>query len=166
MDKLFTLLELQRRAQDAADRAAFIHVVVNETHKLIPYKQAVFWDADGQPEAVSGNAALDARGPYALKIAAQLSPIPDSVTVLMHEGAHTVIIPLRTTRDGVLGGLWLERDSAFKPAEQEILQEIAAGYAQGLALITLRDGRGWAQLPGMMRRHHKALIVVMLALAL
>ena len=43
MDKLFTLLELQHRAQEAQSRDALIHIIINETLKIIPYTQAVFF---------------------------------------------------------------------------------------------------------------------------
>jgi len=162
VDKLFTLLELQRRAQDAVDRAGFIHVALNETHRLVPYKQAVFWNADREAEAVSGNAALDPRGPYALEVSRAVRALTDrtaSVFELKHEGLHVLVITMRTGREGVLGGLWLENDKPFSAQEQEILEELAASYGAALALHSLRARR---VLPAG-RKRRRALTILLLA---
>lgn len=148
MDKLFILLELQRKALEAPSRPALVHLIVNETHKLIPYTQAVFWNVEGltlKLEKISGNTILDDEGNYAtaLKIALKQevkNPSLPAVTLLM-PGKHKTagaLIAFRTETEGLLGGLWLENTSSYGEAEERILEEVSVTYAQALALWNLR----------------------------
>lgn len=62
---LSELLQLQRRARarETADELAFF--IVNETHSLVKYRQALLWSNDRQRlQAVSGLASLDHNAPF------------------------------------------------------------------------------------------------------
>lgn len=153
MEKLFLLLDLQRRAQEAPTRQAFAHVAVNDTHKLISYKQAIFWRMQGGAptlDKVSGTAVLEEKGPYALAVRDLIRdrlPGPDAgvVTVYPPQGDHdhVMLAVFRTAEDGILGGMWLENDQAFPEADQHIMAELAASYAHALALVTLRGQKNY-----------------------
>ena len=141
MDKLFTLLELQRLAQEAQSRDALLHIIVNETRKLIPYTQAVFWSVEGltlKLERLSGNTVLDPQSVYAADLKKSLKKEmtgTSPVTLLHPNGA---ILKFRTGEEGLLGGLWLEHSTPYGEPEKRILEELALTYAQTLALWNLR----------------------------
>ena len=63
---LLSLLQLQRRARQAATPEALGFVAVNETLQLAPYRQAALWiDAGlGRVAAVSGLPSPDPTAPY------------------------------------------------------------------------------------------------------
>ncbi len=149
MEKLFTLLELQRRSQEAASIAAFAHLLVNETHKLVPYDQAVFWrlkNGAAQLEKISGNAVLDDKSPYAINLRKILKEKSDGGLVQVQpaspDGIFTANIALKTDKEGQLGGLWLESRKPFQEADAHILEELAASYGHSLALLELRQRGG------------------------
>lgn len=140
MDKLFTLLEIQHQAQEAQSRDALLHIIVNETRKLISYDQAVFWSVEGltlKLEKVSGNTILDPQSIYAadLKKSVKREMSGTSSVTLLPTGA---ILMFRTGEEGLLGGLWLEHSAAYSDAEKRILEELSLTFAQALALWNLR----------------------------
>ncbi len=70
---LSTLIQLEQLARKAQNRAEFSFVVVNETYRLLHYRQAILWrhTAAGKIriEAVSGADRPDRNGPYLTFIA-------------------------------------------------------------------------------------------------
>ncbi len=141
MDKLFTLLELQRQTLEAQTRDSLVHIIVNETRKLIPYDQAVFWSVEGltlKLEKISGNAILDQQSVYAadLKKSVKKEISTNSTVVLLQPSG--AILMFRTGEEGLLGGLWLEYPKPYTDAEKRILDELALIYGQALALWNLR----------------------------
>lgn len=147
MDKLFALLELQHRAQEAQSRDALVHIIVNETLKIIPYTQAVFFSPDAfsvRLERASGNAVLDPQGLYATDIKKYIGAAlkDDRARLVPLDPAHHktagAVLFFRTAEEGLLGGLWLENQSPYNDAERRILEELTLSYAQSLALWDLR----------------------------
>ncbi len=146
MDKLFTLLEIQHQAQAAQSRDALLHIIVNETRKIVPYDQAVFWSVEGltlKLEKISGNAILDPQSIYAadLKKLLKREMTGSSSVTLLSPGEHKsngAILMFRTGEEGLLGGLWLEHSAPYNGAEKRILEEISFTFAQTLALWNLR----------------------------
>src|SRR5438046_1835285 len=63
---LSSLIHLIKRARHAARAQELAFVMVNESHALIPYRQAVLWRADGRIVAMSGNAVVEPNAPFAL----------------------------------------------------------------------------------------------------
>lgn len=65
---LSTLIQLEQVARKAKNRAELSFVVVNETYRLLHYRQAILWrhTAAGKIriEAVSGVDRPDRNGPY------------------------------------------------------------------------------------------------------
>lgn len=140
MDKLFTLLEIQHQAQEAQSRDALLHVIVNETRKLVAYDQAVFWSVEGlslKLEKISGNTVLDPQSLYAadLKRSVKREMAGTSSVTLLPTGA---VLMFRTGEEGLLGGLWLEHTAAYGEAEKRILEELSLTFAQALAIWNLR----------------------------
>ncbi len=162
MDKLFTLLALQRQAQEAENAQALAHIITNETLKIVPYRQAVFWNAEGAAvslKAVSGNVTLDDKGSYAQALtklikkhaflAKSEEQEPENIRTFSPAGLNSedgdfanpaAMVIFKTAQDGILGGLWLEREKGFKKAELQILSELAVTYSHALATVKLREG--------------------------
>lgn len=163
MDKLFTLLELQRQAMEAQTRAGLLHVIVNDTRRLIPYDQALFISMGGllaQIEKISGNASVDQDGIYATAVKSAVSQLARSSAA----GGQASLVPLDpaehqkngavllfgTAEEGHLGALWIEHTKAYGEAETRILEEICVTYSRALALWKLRERKIWglsARLP-------------------
>lgn len=183
MDKLFTLIHLQRIALEAKSKQQFIHIALNETLKLISYDIALFWEAKGKHgcrlEDVSGNARIDKNGSYALNLEnfikkqnklknkktnkasaknnepqekqkkseelLSVQPLKASEIDFLQKNKDPAIqkkqyllLRFQTQKEGLLGGLWIERQKSFDEAELQILEEIAASYASASALFLLR----------------------------
>jgi len=185
MDKVLTLLDLQKKARDAANIQELGFVLVNNTHRLLPYTQAIFWSFDGQNiklETVSGNASIEQKSAYAIWLASLIKDCisknaQDAIAVsgdTIEEakrshwsqwcGPYGLIAPFRTHAEGIVGGLWLERAQPFHDAEMQVLVELSQSYAQSLALWKLRSKKvllpDWRKL----KRHQKWVLMV-LALA-
>jgi hypothetical protein len=67
MDKFLTLLDLQKAAREAGSPEAFGFSIVNATHKLVPYAQALFWVREHNHvrlKSASGNIVIDHQGEY------------------------------------------------------------------------------------------------------
>ncbi|GAA5316943.1 MAG: hypothetical protein AseanaTS_21470 [Candidatus Pelagadaptatus aseana] len=62
---LQALTVLSRRSREAETEAELRFLLVNETHTLCPYRQAVLWQPGKEP-VVSGVAAAEANAPYTL----------------------------------------------------------------------------------------------------
>ncbi len=171
MEKLFTLLELQRRSQEAASLAAFAHLLVNETHKIVAYDQAVFWQLkDGaiHLEKVSGTAVLDEKSSYAINLRKTLKDKMDGGAVQMlpatADGMFAANIALKTAGEGQLGGLWLESRKPFQDADIPILEELASSYGHSLALLRLRQRTGFFSAAPKFSRLKKYLVIAGLVL--
>lgn len=156
MEKLFTLLELQRKAQESPSRPALIHVMVNDTYRLVPYAQAFFWSyRDGQVrlEKISGNAVLEPEATYNLEIAAMIagqvkefSPRQRIVRACPeNETRHVLLLGIITPDGETLGGIWIEHTDPYPDADLHLLEELALTYAQCLELAELRERRTWIQ---------------------
>jgi multidrug efflux pump subunit AcrA (membrane-fusion protein) len=62
---LATLLDLTRQAQRARTAAELSFALVNDSHRLVPYRMAVLWRAGRGIEALSGLVQPEANAPYA-----------------------------------------------------------------------------------------------------
>ncbi|WP_237133371.1 efflux RND transporter periplasmic adaptor subunit [Pseudohongiella sp. O18] len=69
LQKLAVFIELEKRLRQCKDDAHLAFMLVNETHSLGPFRQAVLWQPSGGPKgrvsAVSGLAVPDASAPFA-----------------------------------------------------------------------------------------------------
>src|SRR5260370_42601094 len=70
---LGTLVQLGKRARSAATTEELGFIAVNETHALVPYRQAALWRRDvkgaGAVIAVSGAPSIEHDAPFALWLA-------------------------------------------------------------------------------------------------
>jgi hypothetical protein len=184
MDRLFTLIELHRQAQQATSRELFAHIIVNETRKLIAYDEAIFWRGNADDvslESVSGNATLDKNSPYGIAVRQLIKKSladmtagqmvytlpPLSITSMPDRaGMHAVILRFCLPDQKTMGGLWLLRPAVFQEAEQQILQELSYGYSAGMAIHTLRFRQPALSVFRTLKRRPALLALVLLVAAI
>ena len=166
---LLSLLQLQRRARDAASPEALGFVIVNETLQLLPYRQAVLWSGAGlgRVAAVSGLPMPDPSAPYVQWVGSlcrhllrapqgaasdglELRPesLPDSLQAdwaqwLPPSALWLPLGPAPEAGGAAEAGLLLARDEAFAPHEQALLRELGHAYAH--ALQAFRPQRAWRE---------------------
>ena len=58
-DPLVVLIDLEKRVRSVLTLDELYFVFVNETHGLVPYRQAILFGRDGAPLTVSGVADLE-----------------------------------------------------------------------------------------------------------
>lgn len=183
---LVSLLQLQRRARQAATPEALGFVAVNETLQLVHYRQAALWSAAGlgRVAAVSGLPQTDPTAPYVqwlgellrhlarahLQAAAvSASGLPGS---LQTEWSHwlpacALWLPLGREGEPPEGGLLLARDEVWSEHDLALLQELAHAYGHALAAFRPRRS-GWNRATSALRtgRTRRWLLVAALAACL
>src|SRR3954469_6565328 len=79
---LGTLVQLLKRARRAATAEELTFIMVNETHALLPYRQAALWRRDaagaGKLVALSGAALVERNAPFALWLSRAFAKLDDS----------------------------------------------------------------------------------------
>ncbi len=155
MNKIVTLLELQKQIREAKTIKDIGFLAANRTHDLIAYKQAVFWIKNPygiELKTLSGSATLDDNSPYAIwlkKIIIDKIGDDNSPTVFIEAddkdgewvASHNHLISFKTNHEGVLGGLWVESDMFFCDCQVELMHELSDCFAQSLALLRARESR-------------------------
>ena len=148
---LSTLVQLVKRARHAETPAELQFVIVNETHALVPYRQAVLWLSDapgsGRVVAISGTPAIERNAPFTLWLNRALARLDDGKAGAPRPvkaadlpakigdewaewlPAHALWVPLSVEFARWRGGLLLAREEPWSEAESHLLQELADGYA-------------------------------------
>ncbi|ACT06901.1 conserved hypothetical protein [Dickeya chrysanthemi Ech1591] len=144
------LLRLQARAreQESADALAFF--MVNETHRLLPYRQALLWQGDCDLlRAASGLATLDSHAPLCREIVrwcrqwrqyrqpqrldADRLDAGDRALWQEYLPPHGLWLPLTGADDLAL---LLLRDSPWPENELRLLNELAGAYGHAWRSLT------------------------------
>lgn len=155
LDSIAALLQIEQDARRAESEAAVEFIAVNDTWRIVPYRQALLWrpDALGRPalRLVSGLADVAGDSPYRQWVNAVLrqvvpglaggaaraiaqADLPDA----LHEGwrewmGHgALLVTLPAPDGGAMGGLWLTLEKAAGPAETALLERLAGCYGQAL----------------------------------
>jgi HlyD family secretion protein/biotin/lipoyl-binding protein len=149
---LGTLVQLLKRARRAATAEELGFVMVNETHALLPYRQAALWQRHGRGAgkvvAVSGAAVVERNAPFMLWLNPAFAKLDDgtepggirSVNAGSLGGslgeawsewlpAHGLLVPLRTEEHSALGTLLLAREQPWSDGDVHLISELADGYA-------------------------------------
>ncbi|HEX7968849.1 MAG TPA: HlyD family efflux transporter periplasmic adaptor subunit [Stellaceae bacterium] len=184
---LGSLVQLGKRVRSAASVEELGFIVVNETHALVPYRQAALWRRDAKGAggilALSGAPAIEHDAPFALWLERVLAAIDgndagaparvvgaaDLPKELGEEWAdwlppRGLWLPI-PGRDGApLGALLLAREPPWQDSEGRLLVELADIY--GHAWAALRGGRrrSWRTLLLRDRRKQAAIAAVLFAL--
>ena len=159
-----TLLQLERQARQAATVTELTYLIANETIRLLPYRQALVWEArgSGRPRlvTVSGVDSPDKNAPYILfvnQLLAELArrhdgpgPVDDNALPAAlrdecreWEMGQLLWLPLTTPGGRTLGGALLMRDQEWQEAEIEVAARLFETYAHALAALrgSRRPGR-------------------------
>ena len=156
---LLALLQLGRRAREAANVAELYFIAVNETRELLSYRQAALWlgNAGQGVVAVSGAAQLDPSAPYLQWLTrvfkavgrdtnAQRLDAGQLAALIAEEWgrwlpAHVLAIPIPGDKSRRPGALLLARDAAWRDDEIELASEVGRIY--GHALSALHPRAAW-----------------------
>ncbi|MBW0004105.1 MAG: HlyD family efflux transporter periplasmic adaptor subunit [Hyphomicrobiales bacterium] len=167
---LSTLLQLIKRARRATTLQELSFILVNETHSLLPYRQAVLWrreaESRGKVAAISGIPGVERNAPFTLWLNRALPKFDENCVPL--EGprpfgagdlgidaqewaewlpAYGMWVPLNGPSGRRHGALVLARERPWSDGERNILQELADGYAHAWAgMLARRRHFGFAQL--------------------
>ena len=187
--ELATLLQLMRRAREADSEEALGFVLVNESLRLLPYRQAALWrdGALGRVSALSGVPEADSNAPYVQWLgslfrwqrrrveSAPISPlcVADLDADLAEDWPqwlppHALYLRLDPPGTRLSGALLLARDAPWSARELALATELAHAYAHAQARFApqrhWRDRLGdWAR-PGKTRR--RVLLGLLLVLCL
>lgn len=159
MDKLLLLHDLQKSARHLFTIKDLEFFIPNETYKLIPYEQCIFWlynEGSISIRTVSGGGQVDPKGPFSIWISSLLKDHikhsikkqhpdhkPVVLTPLQAQDIHTslqsnweeyvheygLVILFFSPINELMGGLWLDRKNEFQDAEQKILEELCDQYS-------------------------------------
>jgi hypothetical protein len=166
------LLQIEQEVRQAESASVIEFIAVNDTWRIVPYRQAVLWRLDTQQrprlQLVSGLADLAEDSPFrqwfnqvmrGLVLTpgkAQLLTITD-IPPNLHEGwrewmpTQVLALPLLTPAGGTNGGLWLALEQLPGESEQALLERLALVYGQGLwawraVQAWWERGAGWLQI--------------------
>jgi hypothetical protein len=145
---LSRIVELAREARAAADAARLGFLMVNDTQRLTPYRQAVWLAGDDRrlrAQAVSGLPDVDVQAPFidwftrmlraeapkhsSLMFALTADDVDDAPSWHRWLPAHLLAIRLTNRAGQPVGILALARDEPFADGDQVVLSELAGIYA-------------------------------------
>jgi hypothetical protein len=151
---LSTLLQLEGSARVAQSVKELQFLAVNETRRLLVYRQAFFLKAgnrDRTPyrvEAASSVAAIERDAPLILwveqviqstrsthrtdaPLRLSLDEYPDEIRTAWKEWSFPYVLwcPLRHPNQSILGGLWLARETPWQETDLTLVQRLTETYA-------------------------------------
>ncbi len=155
---LSTLIQLEKLARHAQTPAELSFVIVNESLRLIHYRQAIFWrkDAGGniRIEAISGADSPDPHSPFlnsAKNIVKNFFPKPESRNIFVftekdlsenrrsewkeYFPEFALWCPLISPGGGMEGGILFFRESPWDKAETALSEYLADAYAHACAAL-------------------------------
>jgi hypothetical protein len=155
--QLATLLNLERRAREAAGVAELGFVALNETRQLLDYRQAALWLPHERGDArlaLSGLPRAETNAPYgqwlerlfrksfsgqdeAVRVSAASLPADLAEDWAQWLPTHGLLLPLEHA-GSALGWLLLARDADWDEAEIALAAELAHAYGHALALLARR----------------------------
>ncbi|MCC6075586.1 efflux RND transporter periplasmic adaptor subunit [Pseudomonas sp. GCM10022188] len=141
---LATLLELGHRVRHAASGPELEFIAVNDTHQLVPYRQAALWSADKGIISLSGVVQVEANVPYAQWLTTVCRHLADGATPVARVEAASLPPEIAAEwsdwlpahglwlghaaasgKGGEAGGLLLARDLPWSDSEVALLAEWA-----------------------------------------
>lgn len=158
---LTILLQLEGQSRASLTTKELEFFIVNETRRLVPYRQAFLLGAGRTPaspyqvHAASSLAVVERDAPMMqwleqvirhvrtgpegegpVRISAELGVPSLQDGWKEFAGAYAVWCPLRHPDKSVLGGLWLDRDQPWQDNEIQILQRLTETYAHAWKALT------------------------------
>ena len=180
---LSRLLSVAQQVRNAADLLEFGFLTVNETHSIVPYRQAVLWRATsptkGVIEAVSGLAIVDAKAPFIHWMTAVLNlkhgndiqrlgsaDIKEQLGCQWQEWLpeNGILLPLMNKEMELLGILFLARKEPWQDYELTILKQLTEIYSYTWAVLL--GTRWYGARPVWLRKIVLSTVIVALAIVL
>lgn len=183
---LTVLLQLERDARHAESLAELGFLIVNETRKLVPYRQALMWELDDAGAAVivagSGASEFEIHAPYVvwtgeLLRSQEVSALREVRSLLAAHvseelqrnwseffPAHIMLVPLMSPSGALIGGLLFADENDWEEGHQFLLGRLADAYAHAWA--ALRGGQRKINWPALLNRRRKQIAVGLCVLAL
>ncbi|MBF0181527.1 MAG: HlyD family efflux transporter periplasmic adaptor subunit [Magnetococcales bacterium] len=159
---LALLIHLQQRLCRAASPEEIRYILVNETHPLLPCRQAILWDHAGQVAAISGVVEPERHAPFVQwlrklhpELAKGIDPagerwdasrLPDALRERWAEWLPPEgwALPLRHGADKGVAGVWLmTRPAGGEWTEMERTMAIHLAETAALALASQRTSPPW-----------------------
>lgn len=160
---LAILAQLHQRARHADSIQELAFIMVNESARLLPYRQAILWDRQGKVMAHSGVARIEPHGPFSLWLqgffnvlavrdGAEARPVSAATLsgIWSREWsewlpAEGVVVPLRAPDGLLLGVMLLARDQPWSEADRAVLTILVDGYAHALSWHDRRSIPEWRE---------------------
>lgn len=174
-ERLLSLITLESQAREKNTPEELAFMMVNGTHHLCSYRQAVFWtgkDSRIHVEAVSGVSEQDSNGPYLLWLTGLLKELIKNISaeepVLQYTcascpgewqedwkewcSANAALLLMYDYKGNITGGLWLDREEQFTDADLALLKEITHAYSHAWRALHKHrginiPGRKWWAVP-------------------
>ena len=150
-----TLLQIEQDVRQATSASAVEFIAVNDSWRLVPYRQALLWRVDDgdQPalKLVSGLADLATDSPYRQWInqalrqlapglaAGKAQPVTrETLAEPLRAGwdewmaSSALLVALPTPTGATVGGLWLVLEQAPDEAQSALVERLAGAYGQAL----------------------------------
>ena len=157
-DQLARLIALERQARRCETSRELIFTIVNWTHRLIPYYQALYFRVRGNDspvlEAVSAVATVDTNTPFALwatTLCRLLLKKYDKTQALAEQKEfaaaireewqqwlpeHVLYCPLLGRDNTIKGVLILAREHAYLPQELSMAEVLSGAYAHAISAFS------------------------------
>lgn len=188
LQSLAVFIELEKRLRACSDLQSLSFSLVNETHSLSPYRQAILWQADGGMNgrimAVSGLAAPEPSAPFSSWIrrlakscashdtAANIRSItsPDVADELRDEWqlwlpAHLLWLPLLNDSGELRAVLMLARDNVWQESEKALMSYLCGTISHAWSALEKKRPSRFVRLPAN-RRSWALIWIAVLALGL
>ena len=181
-DPLVILIDLEKRIRSVSELNELKFVFVNETHGLVPYRQAILFSTEGIPVTFSGVATTERNSPLVQWLKRNISPIIRKTNETRRIAPEDLdpknasewaswlpsfglLQPLNSPSGEPLGILFLVRDRTWSDADIEILDVLAGAYGHAwAALVKPRKRRAWHGKKGIIKTVIAAAVVGSLAL--
>jgi len=159
-DNLSTLLQLEAMARKAESEKALQFLIVNESRRLISYRQAFLFSSknndrqDCRVEAASSLSVIDKNAPFIRWLEQIVGELFDvtQITSIQRVDVETcpeqfqkdwneyslpyvIWVPLLLPDDTFIGGLWLARETPWQDNELTLAQRLAETYAHAWAAL-------------------------------
>jgi hypothetical protein len=187
LQSIGTLLQIEQDVRQAASDSAVEFIAVNDTFRILPYRQAVLWRLDdaGLPvlKLVSGLADMPADSPYrqwmqqalrqhvpALVAGKATRIVRDDLPAAMQAGwdewmgQSALLLPLPAPGGAIVGSLWLTLDHDAGEAETALVERLSGAYGQAL-WAWRKPPSGWRTTAARLQRRPKWLWLALLVVA-
>lgn len=156
-EKLYSLLQLEEMARHAETLKELYFIIVNETRRLVNYRQAFLFLAEDsftttyKINTVSSIAVIDSTEPYIVwlnKVFASLKTSKNINNILRLDSTScpeqfkdewneysmpfVIWVPLKPHDGDLLGGIWMVRETPWSDNELILLKRISDTYAHAI----------------------------------